>query len=388
MEDRTPVPQTGPVMPPFPSLPSGLSRRVWLQSVVASAAVSVPLARARNAPIPSAPLPRVEVRSVRRIYHNGEHNAFTDLVRFKDRLYLAFRSCPDGHMVHPTASIRILASDDGGTWDEVHRFAVPLRDPRDPHFLVFRDRLFLYTGTWYSGKSTIPPSEYDLNQHLGFAACSANGSEWTSPILLEGTFGHYIWRAAAHGDRAFLCGRRKPGFEISGRGEPASVESLMLESDDGLTWRKRAVFQETAGDETAFLFEPDGTVVGIGRHGTGKEAQFLRSRPPYTTWERRSLDRSVGGPLLGKWGDRYLVGGRKTTADRGPVTALSWLDGDRLTDFAELPSGGDTSYPGFVAFGPERALVSYYSSHETGADGRPMTAIYLAELRHPPATAP
>ena len=48
------------------------------------------------------------------------------------------------------------------------------------------------------------------------------------------------------------------------RGEGREVESLMLESEDGLIWRKRAVFQEIRGDETAFLFEPDGTIIGIG----------------------------------------------------------------------------------------------------------------------------
>ncbi|MBM3892394.1 MAG: hypothetical protein FJ388_25035, partial [Verrucomicrobia bacterium] len=60
----------------------------------------------------SAKFPKVTVTNLRRAFHNGEHNAFTDLVRFKGRFYLTFRSCPDGHMVHPTASIIILASDD------------------------------------------------------------------------------------------------------------------------------------------------------------------------------------------------------------------------------------------------------------------------------------
>ena len=31
----------------------------------------------------------------------------------------------------------------------------------------------------------------------------------------------------------------------------------MPESDDGLIWRKRSLFQEERGDETAFLFEPN-----------------------------------------------------------------------------------------------------------------------------------
>ena len=325
--------------------------------------------------------PRVAVTSIRRVFHNGEHNAFTDLCWFRGQLYLTFRSCPDGHMVHPTAAILVLRSDDRGTnWQQVQRFSVKHRDTRDPHFLVFRDRLFVYTGTWYSGPTTPRPQDYDLNQHLGFASWSDDGTTWNGPTLLEGTFGHYIWRAAACGDKAYLCGRRKPGFEIGPRGEGEKIQSLMLESDDGLIWKKRAVFRETAGDETAFFFEADGRVLAVGRHGGDKNAQLLRSRPPYAEWESHDLGRPVGGPLLAKWGDRILVGGRKTTKAQGPKTALYWLVGDVLQEFAEFPSGGDTSYPGFVELSPTRGLVSYYSTHERDAAGKPITAIYLAEL--------
>lgn len=334
----------------------------------------------RGADADSAALPQVTVASVRRLFHNGEHNAFTDLCRFRDRLYLTFRSCPDGHMVHPTASILVLSSSDGTDWQPVHQFRVPLRDTRDPHFLVFRDRLFVYTGTWYSGATTLPREEYDLNQHLGYAAWTDDGADWRSPVMLEGTFGHYIWRAAAHGDRAYLCGRRKPQFEIKTSGEPREVEALMLESEDGLIWRKRAVFQPESGDETAFLFEEDGSVIGVARTHGNQEAQLLRAAPPYTDWQRTGLGRSIGGPLLSRWGRDLLVGGRKSSAEQGPKTFLAWLVGGQLVEFAELPSAGDNSYPGFVALSPTRGLVSYYSSHEQDADGSKITAIYLAEL--------
>lgn len=362
---------------------TSLNRRQSLLAIAGSSAVLLwPRSADSQTPVPdAAKLPQVEVRSVRRIFHNGEHNAFTDLCRFQGQLYLTFRSCPDGHMVHPTASIIVLRSPDGREWQQVHRFRVPERDTRDPHFVIFRKRLFVYTGTWYSGQTTLPREDYDLNKHLGYAAWTDDGETWQSPVMLEGTFGHYIWRGASFGDRVFLCGRRKPSFEIKPRGEPRNVESLMLESEDGLIFRKRAVFQETAGDETAFLFEADGSVLAIGRHGEGKEAQLLRSPPPYTTWDRRSLDRSVGGPLLTKWGANYLVGGRKTIPGSGPKTSLCWLSGERLIEFAELPSGGDTSYPGFVELADSQALVSYYSSHEQDEAGQPITAIYLAELR-------
>lgn len=331
--------------------------------------------------------PGVHVTNIRRVFHNGDHNAFTDLVRFRGKFYLAFRSCPDGHMVHPTASVIILASDDAREWHQVHQFSVKHRDTRDPHFLVFQDKLFVYTGTWYSGETTIPVSDYDLNMHLGYAAWSEDGRNWHSPVLLEGTFGHYIWRANTFDGKAFLCGRRKANFEAGPRGEGKIVESLVLESDDGLIWRKRAVFQDVRGDETAFLFEPDGSVIAVGRRGSDT-AQLLRSAPPYQQWDRRELDRYIGGPLIVRWGDRYVVGGRKSIGGKGPKTSMYWLIDDALHEFAELPSGGDNSYPGFIALSPTKAIMSWYSSHEKDDDGNPITAIYLADLEIAPVQNP
>ena len=322
--------------------------------------------------------PKVRVVSVRRVFHNGEHNAFTDMTVYRGRFYLTFRSCPDGHGVHPTSSILVLASGDGGAWRQVHRFRVPRRDTRDPHFLVFQDRLFVYSGTWYCGDG--PPERPEMNQHLGYAAWTDDGEGWNGPTMLEGTYGHYVWRAASHGGRAYLCGRRKREFVETGAGERDSVvESALLESDDGLVWRKLGLFQKEYGNETAFLFEPDDSILAVARGGGRRNAQICRARPPYHTSERRDLDRYIGGPLLARWGERYLVGGRRLLPGK-PVTSLYWLTGDHLEEFAVLPSGGDNSYPGFIELSPARALISYYSSHERDAAGNPITAIYLAEL--------
>lgn len=326
--------------------------------------------------------PEVAIKNVRRAFHNGEHNAFTDLVKFRDRFYLVFRSCPDGHMVHPTASVIVLTSSDAISWQQVHRFSVPQRDTRDPHFLIFRDKLFVYAGTWYSGEKTIPPAEYDLNLHLGYAVWSEDGESWSPPILLEGTFGHYIWRATSHNDKAYLCGRRKKDFAAGLRGEGRTVESAMLESDDGLVWRHKLLFQTERGDETAFLFQPDGSFLAIGRRGSDF-AQLIRSQPPFDKVDRLELDRYLGGPLLARWGNRLIVGGRNQAAGKPPRTVLCWLDGDQLKTFAQLPSDGDNSYPGFIAHDEYHATMSWYSSHEQ-IDGKPITAIYLADLEIQP----
>ncbi|HAY78364.1 MAG TPA: hypothetical protein DCY79_01005 [Planctomycetaceae bacterium] len=327
----------------------------------------------------AAELPRVEVTNIRRVFYNGEHNAFTDLIRFRNEYFLTFRSCPDGHMVHPTASIIVLRSKDLRQWDQVYRFRVPKRDTRDPHFLVFKQRLFIYTGTWYSGTTTLPREKYDLNQHLGYGVWTQDGRQWSPPTMLEGTFGHYVWRAAAHDGKAYLCGRRNRDFAIGVRGEGATVQSLMLESDDGLVWRKKSVFQEERGDETAFRFDPDGTLMAVGRRGSA-HAQLLRSQPPYSDWERSDLGCYVGGPLLVSWGDRRVVGGRRNLSGKGMRTVMHWLNGSQLQPFAELPSDGDNSYPGWISLSDTRAVMSWYSSHEADDAGKRITAIYMADL--------
>ncbi|WP_068142333.1 hypothetical protein [Roseimaritima ulvae] len=283
-------------------------------------------------------------------------------------------------MVFSTSSIIVLSSDDAKTWNTVHQFSVPQRDTRDPHFLAFRGKLFLYTGTWYSGEGELPRKDYDINKHLGFAVWTSDGKTWSDPQQMEGTYGHYIWRAVSDGETAYLCGRRKRGYSEaeSGAGGAAILEGALLESSDGLHWKFRSLFQTQQGNETAFLIEPDRTMVALSRQ-RGASAQLARALPPYQEWDRKTLPHYVGGPLLAKWGDHWLVGGRKNT-DQGPKTALYWLIDDELKPIAELPSGGDNSYPGFVALDAQHGLLSWYSSHQRDSDGRPITAVYLADI--------
>ena len=325
-------------------------------------------------------LPQIEVTNIRRAYHNGEHNAFTDLIRWKGKFWLTFRSCPDGHMVHPTSSIRILCSSDTLEWKEVHRFSVPRRDTRDPHFLVFQDKLFVYTGTWWSGDDTLPREDYDLNKHLGYAVYSESGGSWSEPTQMEGTYGHYIWRAATHDGKAYLCARRKRNYseQETGAGGASIVESAMLESEDGLNWRFHSLFQADRGNETAFLFEENGDLLSISRCGSDT-AQLGTAAPPWTEKKIVDLPTYLGGPLLARWGSRYLVGGRRNT-ENGPKTALYWLVEETLSPIVQLPSSGDNSYPGFVELDDGSGLVSWYSSHEKNSEGESITAIYVANL--------
>ena len=327
-------------------------------------------------------LPQIEVENVRRVFHNGEHNAFTDLIRWKGKFWLTFRSCPDGHMVFSTSRIIVLNSDDARNWQRAHTFSVRLRDTRDPHFLALNEQLFVYTGTWYSGEGQLPRNKYDINKHLGYGVNTADGNTWSKPFQLEGTYGHYIWRAAAHDGKGYLCARRKRGYTESelGAGATPIMESALLESEDGINWRFRSLFQTTKGNETAFLFRKNGDLLAISREQGREPALLIRSSSPYENMKRKRLTEYIGGPLLARWGNEFIVGGRRFTKT-GPRTILYWLRDDALHEATWLAGGGDNSYPGFVELDDGTGLVSWYSSHEKDANGKTNTAIYLANLK-------
>jgi hypothetical protein len=327
-------------------------------------------------------LPKVKVIYVERVFHNGEHNAFTDLCKFDGKFYLAFRSCPDGHSVFPSSYIIILASEDGKNWEQVNRFSVNNRDTRDPHFAIFKDRLFVYTGAAYCNPNDPENKNPNVNQHLGYCAWSVDGKKWHGPQMVEGSYGHYIWRAATYEDKIYLCGRRKQQFaEMPYNDESKRItESAMLVSNDGINFTKAALFQQYYGDEVAFLFEKNGAVVAVARRGRDL-AEICRSKPPYDEWERKRLSRYIGGPLIVKWHGHYFIGGRRMINEGPRSTVFYWLgENDELIECVNLPSSGDTSYPGFAKLSKNRALVSYFSSHEKDANGKQITAIYLAVL--------
>ena len=126
--------------------------------------------------------PSLQVENIRRVFHNGEHNAFTDLVRWRDKFWLTFRSSSDGHMNFTSGSVIVMVSDDAKSWRQVHRFSVQHRDTRDPHFLVFKDKLFVFTGTAQVVKDG--KGQTDWNSHFGYASWTKNGTDWATPRSL------------------------------------------------------------------------------------------------------------------------------------------------------------------------------------------------------------
>jgi hypothetical protein len=100
------------------------------------------------------------------------------------------------------------------------------------------------------------------------------------------------------------------------------------------------------------------------------------SKPPYTQWEINDVGFSqLGGPNFIILPNGRMWGGSRNTKEPRR-TVLARMTRNSYEIMLELPSGGDTSYPGFV-WHEGLLWMSYYSSHEGKA------SIYLAKIKLP-----
>lgn len=306
----------------------------------------------------------IKLFDVRKIWDRAPHNAFTDLIRFKNRWYCAFREGA-GHATDDGKG-RILVSDDGEQWVSAAVLQAE-GDVRDPKLCLTPDgRLMSVTaaalyrrqpGRAYTGR----------DPHQSLAWFSSDGGHWGAPVEI-GELNWWLWRVTWHKGIAYGVGR-----------EPDIRMPRLYRSMDGMrfeSWVERlfGADAELRGSEASLLFLPDDSALCLIRGRDPAPALLGRAEPPYLQWQWRELSVNIGGPQLTQLPDgRIVVGGRSYGNQR--ETRLWWLDAaaGRLDPILALPSGGDTSYPGLV-FHEGMLWVSYYSSHEE------KTVIYLARV--------
>lgn len=308
----------------------------------------------------SAAAAEAKLVSVQRVGEAAPHNAFTDLVRWRDRFWCVFRE-GQGH-VSPDGAIRVLSSADGTNWSSAARLTSTRGDLRDPHATVMPDgRLMLYGAVALPAPGPV--------KHQSLAWFSDTGTNWTAEAIV-GDPDVWLWRVAWNGPVALGVGYDTGGERFV----------RLYRSRDGRQFETilPTLFAEPNPNESGLAFLPDGTCLCLlrrdGQPGTGK---LGRAQPPYRDWTWQDLGVRIGGPQLLRLPDGRLVAAVRLY-DGGARTSLCWLDPDagKLTEFLKLPSGGDCSYPGLVWHGGE-LWVSYYSSHE----GK--TMVYVARVGLP-----
>ena len=296
---------------------------------------------------------------VRKIWDKAPHNAFTDLVRFKDEWFCVFRE-GKGH-VSPDGALRVIASKNGKDWRSTALLTSDNSDLRDAKINVTPDGRLMLSGA----EAMHDRAKYS---HQSLTWFSKDGRKWSKSHEV-GDRDFWLWRTTWHKGKTY-------GF---GYGTNRRNRSIRLyQSDNGSSFEVlvKNAFDKGHPNETSIVFLPDETALCLlRRDNLPNTAQLGRSKPPYLEWIWKDLGVRIGGPeLIGLPDGRFVTAVRRY--DGIVRTSLHWLDPEKatLTEFMKLPSGKDTSYAGLV-WHEDMLWVSYYSSHE----GK--TSIYLAKVK-------
>jgi hypothetical protein len=307
------------------------------------------------------PVLRAELLGVQRIWSAAPHNAFTDLVRWHDAFYCAFRE-GQGH-AGDRGRLRVIRSTDGIQWRSTGLLEMDRYDLRDAALSITPDDRMMLMG----GAQEMIDGERATGTFVSF---STDGGQWSEPQIVIPP-GRWLWRVTWQDDWAYGVayaasdGRPFSSLHRSRDGRHFETVAPQLLGAGGWPTEARIRF---ADDRTAYcLHRRDGE--------QGNTAYLGSSPPPYDDWTWRDLGVGLGGPNFvrvpsGEW----IAAGRRS--ESGPRTEIAELDLRRgeLRPLLTLPSGGDTSYPGLVWF-DDMLWVSYYSSHEQ------RTNVYLARVR-------
>jgi hypothetical protein len=308
--------------------------------------------------------PAATLLSVTRISARAPHSAFTDLVRWKDQFVCAFR---EGRAhVSSDGKIRVLTSADGNEWKPAALLELEGFDLRDAGLSIAPDgRLMLIGG------ASPRPKDDDHSPTGSFVSFSDDATNWTKPKIVTEP-GRWLWRVTWLDGKAY-------GVEYEA-GSDETASSLVV-SEDGIDYKSHVPKLLTDGrpTEATIRFDGDGTMYCLHRRdgpAPTNTAKLGISKPPYTEWEWYDLGNFFGGPnFIQVPGGDWIAAGR-LVRDGKPKTVIVRLDLEKkaLEPILELPSGGDTSYPGLV-WRDDVLYVSYYSSHED------KTSIYFAKVK-------
>lgn len=305
-----------------------------------------------------------EFLSVRKIWDQGGHNAFTDLIRFQDKWFCCFRE-GDQH-VGGDGKLRILESADGETWKSAALLTEAGIDLRDPKLSITPDgRLMMVAGgSIYGGTKKLQGAQ----PRVSF---SKDGRDWspTQSVLQEG---EWLWRVTWYEGKAYGV-----SYPISVKTNAPNAFKL-YRSSDGLDWQLVTALEVSGRpNETTVRFLRSGEALMLVRREADDFGGWIGvSKPPYSDWKFAKTPVRLGGPDFIELPDGSLVAGSRDHSKGKVQFSLFRMTRDSLQPVFTLPSGGDCSYPALV-WHDGLLWVSYYSSHE----GK--TSIYLAKVKWP-----
>lgn len=298
---------------------------------------------------------------VERIWDQAPHNAFTDLVRYKNKWFCAFRE--GSSHVSDDGKLRVISSNDGVDWSSVILLGWDDGDVRDAKLsITAQGKLML------NGAVRFLKPENNIH-HQSLTWLSSDGTNWEGAFTCPCGVNTWRWSVTWQGGYGY-------SFAYSGKDEGGCLYRTM----NGESWEilKDNVYPDVASypNEASLVFTDTNNAICLLRRDRGTSTALLgRAKKPFTTWSWSDLGVQIGGPKIIRLTDGRLISAVRLY-DQKVRTSLCCVDSEcsRIQEALALPSGGDTSYAGMVEF-HGNVWISYYSSHE----GK--TSIYLAVVK-------
>lgn len=316
-----------------------------------------------------------------------------DIVRHEGRLYLAFRTAPT-HFASPDVKLHVVSTTDEQSWRWEGTFARGT-DLREPRFLSWKGELRLTF-------AVLGASVLDFEPQGAMVTRLIAPGQWTEPTwFADDTF--IPWRTKVIKGTPHMIGYTGGGNIYDEGAEPISIHWLTTE--DGDTWTpmvpNQPVVQTGGGSETDLEILDDGTVIAVTRNEAGDEtgygSKICRAEPNSPgDWKCVHDPRKFDSPLVFRQGPDVWLIARRNVSETGaydlglddlppqkrhqeyqlaywklPKRCALWrVDPVSLTvdHVLDLPSRGDTCFPGLVRESDSRVLVYNYSSPVDGDD--------------------
>lgn len=315
--------------------------------------------------------------TVSKIWDQAGHSAFTDLIRFDNAFYCSFREGTSHAGGENSGKVRVIKSEHGDKWESVALLDTEGLDLRDPKLSVTPNKqiMIIMAGAVFDENGVIQ----ELFPMVSFSDKSGKKFSLPEKSVLDPAITpskDWIWRITWH---------KGAGYGIDYQLKENAKDRQLLKKDawliylmktkDGKSFEKVSKLAvDDLPNESTIRFDKNGKMyVLIRREAGDKMGVLAKSDVPYTTLKYSKLDFRLGGPNFLFLNDEKLVMGTRIYEPKTSTGILvTDLKGNVLKTI-NLPSGGDTSYPGMVIY-KKKLWVSYYSSHED------KSTIYLAEI--------
>ncbi|CAG5002358.1 hypothetical protein DYBT9275_02874 [Dyadobacter sp. CECT 9275] len=313
--------------------------------------------------------------SITRVWDKEQHNAFPDLIQFKDYFYITFREGANHVGNENNGKVRIIRSKNRKDWESVALFDMDAEDVREARLSLRPDGTLMAivaAGIFKDGKYlTLAPyvsfsdktgTHFSTPEKTTFSKEIAPALDWIWRITWHKGIGYGIMYSV---DYKMVDGKRV-----------RTMYAQLLRTKDGKSYEKvPGVAINGSPNESTIRFDSHDNMYVLARRETDDQMGILAvSAFPYRTWEYHKLSQRLGGPNFQFMGKDRLVIGTRMHEGNAASTALHVTDlKGKILKTIKLPSGGDNSYPGMV-LDKKILWVAYYSSHE----GKAM--IYLARV--------